>query len=229
MALVRSRFRRKSSAALRRCHRRVNSDPWRLTLGVLRMPELGAFGAHGVRELELGAIADVGLDLLPVAGFLNFLARGADRENARQGLHIGESLLQFGDHLIFPGFFLFALADVAAIDDHSADGGMIQQIVRHNFKRDPRAVGVLGPILDGTSRARILPEFASRVFDRGAVFGMKQFEPRGADYFFLLVPQYAVNRRADVADAAVGVANGKDVMAVFDHLTELIVRMVSRL
>src|SRR6267154_6209954 len=120
MALAPSPFPRKSSAALRRCHRRVNSDPRRLTLGVLRIPELGAFGAHGVRELDLGAIADVGLDLLPVAGFLNFLARGADRENARQSLHIGESLLQLGDHLIFPGSSLLALADVAAVDDHSA-------------------------------------------------------------------------------------------------------------
>src|SRR6266852_2275039 len=164
MALARLRSPRRSSGALRRCHRRVSSDP-RLTLGVLRIPKLGAFGAHGVRELDLGAIADVGLDLLPVAGFLNFLARGADRENARQSLHIGESLLQLGDYLIFPGFFLLALADVAAVDDHASDGGMIQQIVSHNFERDPRAIGVLGAILDGTSRARILPEFASRVFD----------------------------------------------------------------
>src|SRR5260370_17604891 len=131
MALVRSRFRRKSSAALRRCHRRVNSDPWRLTLGVLRIPKLGAFGAHGVRELDLGAIADVGLDLLPVAGFLNFLARGADRENTRQSLHIGQSLLQLGDHLILAAFFLFALADVASIYALAPNVAIIYTILRH--------------------------------------------------------------------------------------------------
>src|SRR6266852_5654704 len=165
MALARLRSPRKLSAALRRCQRRVNSDLRPLTLGVLRIPELGAFGAHGVRELDLRVIADVRLDLLPVAGVLNFLARGADRENARQSLHIGESLLQLGDYLIFPGFFLLALADVAAVDDHASDGGMIQQIVSHNFERDPRAIGVLGAILDGTSRARIIPEFALCAFD----------------------------------------------------------------
>src|SRR5216683_679491 len=205
MALVRSRFRRKSSAALRRCHRRVNSDPWRLTLGVLRIPKLGALGAHGVRELDLGTIADVDLDLLPVVGFLNFLARGADRENARQSLHIGESLLQLRDHLIFPGFFLLALADVSSIDDHAANRRMIQQIVSHNFERNPRAIGVLGAVLDGASRARIIPEFALCAFDSGAVFGMKQLETGRANYFFLLVPQYAVNRRADVAEGPMGV------------------------
>src|SRR5260370_7721042 len=139
MALAQLPFPRKSSGALRRCHRRVNSDP-RLTLRVLRIPKLGAFAAHGVRELDLRAIADVRLDLLPVAGFLNFLARGADRENTRQSLHIGQSLLQLGDHLILAGFFLFALADVASIDDHAAAAAMIPALARHNSDTTPPSV-----------------------------------------------------------------------------------------
>src|SRR3989442_1712697 len=132
MALVRLPCPRRSNGGRRPSRRRVNSDPQRLTLAVLRIPEHSAFGAHGVGELDLGAIADVGLNLLPVASFLNFLARGADGKNARQSLHIGESLLQLGDHLILPCFFLLPLADVAAVDYHSTNGGMLKEFLGQN-------------------------------------------------------------------------------------------------
>ena len=167
--------------------------------------------------------------MLPVSGFLNFLARSTDGENAGQSLHIGKSLLQLGDHLILPSFFLFALADVATIDDDAANDGMIQQIVGHNFERNPRAIGVLGAVLDGTSRAVVLPEFVQRIFNGGAVFGMDKLEARGAYYFFLLVPQYAVDRWTGVANAAIGVAYGENVVAILDHLAEVVVQPAQRL
>src|SRR5713226_5061187 len=227
MVLARLQFPQKLSGDLpRHCRRRVNSDSRRLSLVEVRIPDLGAFRAHGMGELHLRAIPDVGLDLLPVAGFLNFLARGADGENAGQSLHIGESLLQIGDHLILPGFFLRALADVAAVDDHATNGRMIQHIVGHDFERDPRAVGVLGAVLDGTSRAGTLPEFGQRIFHRGAVFGVNQFETGGADQFLLLITQNVVDGRTGVENSAIGVANGENVVVILDHLAELVVQLV---
>src|SRR5713226_7851455 len=83
MVLARLQFPQKLSGDLpRHRRRRVNSDSRRLSLVEVRIPDLGAFRAHGVGELDLGAIADVGLDLPPSVAFLDFLARSADGKNA---------------------------------------------------------------------------------------------------------------------------------------------------
>src|SRR4051794_21464363 len=55
----------------------------------------GAFRANSMRELGVGAIPDVNLDLCPVAMVVtDLLAVGADREQAAQQLHLGEGCLQ---------------------------------------------------------------------------------------------------------------------------------------
>jgi hypothetical protein len=77
------------------------------------IPEADAFRAHAVGKFDLGAVADVDLDLLPAPDFiLNFLARSANGQNACQRIQTGEGLLEFCDQLVFAGFFVLALADV---------------------------------------------------------------------------------------------------------------------
>ena len=114
-----------------------NADPSPLAALELRIPESGAFGAHGVGELELRTIPNVGLDLLPLIALLNSFARSADGENTGQSFYVGEGLLQLGDQLILTVFLVFATIDVAAVDDHALDDGMIQKIVGNDFERNP--------------------------------------------------------------------------------------------
>jgi hypothetical protein len=69
-----------------------------------------------VGELDLRAIANVRLDLLPAAIFgVNFFARSTDGQEARQGIQFGDSFLQFGNDTFFLGFGLYALGNVAAV------------------------------------------------------------------------------------------------------------------
>jgi len=113
-----------------------------------------------VGELDLRAIADVRLDLLPAAIFgVNFFARSTDGQEASQGIEAGDSLLQFGNDAFLLGFGLHALGDVAAVYDHATNVGMIQQVVSDDFQRDPGTVGMAGAVLDGIASAGILPEF----------------------------------------------------------------------
>src|SRR6266852_5546450 len=181
---------------------RENGASSPLAVVEVRIPENGAFGADRMRELELRAIPDVGLDLLPFVAFLNFLAGGADGENAGKSFHAGESLLQLGDQLVLSGFGLLALADVAPVDDYALDRGVIQEIVGHNFERDPCAV---------------------RMF--GAVFRVNQFEPYRTNHLLLLVPHDVMDRGTGIADAAGGIANGKNVVAILHHLPEVVVQL----
>src|SRR5690348_15985230 len=141
-------------------HESNRHSSFRLLLALLREPQLRAFRAHAVGKLDLRALTDVQLDLLPVPVLtLNFLAGSANRQNARQSVCAGERLLQFPDQLVFYGLVAFSVADVAAIDDHALNFRMIQKIVRNDFDGDPGAVGVAGAILDRIARPGGLPEF----------------------------------------------------------------------
>src|SRR5437660_3765351 len=93
MALARLQCRRKWNAVRRRSPRRTNNKLKRLILLQIRVPESGAFGAHGMGKLYLRTITDVGFDLLPLVAFLNFLARSANGKNARQSFYVREGLL----------------------------------------------------------------------------------------------------------------------------------------
>ena len=132
-----------------------------LLAGVVGKPEAGALGAHAVGKFNLGTVADVHLDLLPVAAFvLNFLAGSTDGQDAAERIHTCECLLKLRDQLVFSGFFVLAVADVAAVDDHAADDGVVEQIVGDDFERNPGAVSVTSTILEGTPRAGSLYKFS---------------------------------------------------------------------
>lgn len=78
------------------------------------------------------------------------------RRTARacQRVRLGEGLLQIGDELILGRVFLLAFADVAAVDDHPADRGVVEQIVGPQLPRRPtRAVGVAGAVLKALYRS----------------------------------------------------------------------------
>src|SRR4029077_21245506 len=140
---------------------RLNSERPELFLEMVGIPDKGALGAHGVGELDLRTIPDVRLDLLPTSIFgVDFFARSADGQEARQGVEFGDGLLQFSNDALLLSFRLNALSDVAAVDDDAANVGMIQQIVSDDFQRDPGAVGMASAVLDGIPSAGNLPEFA---------------------------------------------------------------------
>src|SRR5580693_5831222 len=162
-------------------------------LAVVGVPEAGALGTHAVGKFDLGALTDVGLNLLPLPVLVvNFLAGSADGQKPGEGVHLGDGFLQIGNELLASRFVMLALTDVAAVDDHAANDGVVQQIVSDNFQRDPGAVGVAGAVLDGIPCAGILPEFIQRQFDGWTIFGMNQLKAGGADHLFLGVTQNAI-------------------------------------
>src|SRR4029077_14339122 len=61
------------------------------------------------------------------------------------------------------------------------------------------------------------------------MFGVKQLEANGTDDFFLPVTQDTMYRWTDVTDPAVGIADGENVLAIFDHEPEAFVNFRNRL
>src|SRR5260370_3911731 len=111
MALVRSPSPRNWNAGRSR-RLLLNSDPRRLFLIVVGIPDHGALRAHGVGELDLGAIANVRLDLLPTAIFgVDFFARSTDGQKTCQGIEFRDSLLQFRNDSFALSFRLHALGN----------------------------------------------------------------------------------------------------------------------
>jgi len=90
MALARLQCRRKWSGVHPHSPHRTNSNLQQLIVVQVGYQRV-CIGAHSVGKLDLGTIADVGFDLLPLIAFLNFLARSTNRENAGQSFHVGES------------------------------------------------------------------------------------------------------------------------------------------
>ena len=66
------------------------------------------------------------------------------------------------------------------------------------------------------SRAGSFHEFIQRGQDVGAVFRMDQLEAGGANHFLLFVTQNTVKGWVGIADAAIGIADGENVIAILD-------------
>jgi len=101
------------------------------------VPEFGALGAHAVGKFDLEAVADIGFDLLPVpGGLVDFLAGSADGQmfGGSDSVCRDGGVLQLRWGLRAFEFSRIAGGDVAAVDDHAADVGVVEQIVGNDFQ-----------------------------------------------------------------------------------------------
>ena len=115
---------------------------------------------------------------------------------------------------------LLALRDVANVDDHTTDHGIVDEVRVHELEPVPRASGVAGAELGGRVEAGG-GEHAGEVGGHsGNVVGMDEVEARLAHEVGGVVPHHVGDRGADVLDPRVLVDQHDEVVCMLHQRPE---------
>ena len=152
-------------------------------------------------------------------------AAACPREGVTEPVQEEEAVLQAGQHvverlvteLLLEGL---SLGDVPVVDDHTADGRIVEQVLGDRLEGPPRVVGVAGTEFDpglGSARRRNVGQPA---FHGRAILGMDVRANRLADPFLRPAAEDPLDGRTLVADQAILAEHDHAVRCVLDERPE---------
>jgi len=175
-------------------------------------------------KTQPGTIPDIGLDLLPLIVFLYFLARSANGTTpAKVSRWRGFAAVQRS--AVLAGISLLALADVAALmtrpgrrDDRADYRPRLREkpMSHSHVWRGTEWIPSTGVFQNSFTAFST----AERSSDESSRSPWNRLSPLACTHDLL-------EGRTGIANAGVGVADGENVMAILDHLAEVIVQLAS--
>ncbi len=207
-----------------------SSPPSRATVSPARVTALSRSADGHEQPVALGVTEAIvhGLEVVEVEkeDRRRLASAAGPRESVTEAVQEQEAVLQPGQHVVerlVPELLLedLALRDVAVVDDDTADGRIVEQVLGDRLERPPRVVGMTGPEFDPRLRNRSRPP--RRPDPRSTVgrsSGWMSVADRLADPFVRTPAEDALDGRALVADQAILAEHDDAVGRVLDERPE---------